>query len=191
MADSFRTDNGLIGITVSDESFRNLVKELDKVEPGLRVVFQKDLKDSLNPVKNSLLSKVPGSSPLSGMAPGVGKKPYIWKKPSSIVRTTFAKRAQEPGMISAVSIEFSDRRPNAALSILELAGTANLGKEKKGMTQRGLNMVKGLSTAGYGLKPGPGRFILPHWKNEQGRAFDIAGKLLVKYAARVGRRLSG
>lgn len=191
MAQSFRTDTGLIGITVSDESFRALVKELDKVEPGLRTVFQKELKDSLNPVKNALLGKVPGAPPLSGMSPGRGESPYIWKKPKGIVRTTFAKRAKEPGMISAVSIEFSDRRPNAALSILELAGTANKGKDGRGMSQRGLNMVKGLSTAGYGLKPGPGRFILPYWKNEQGRAFDIAGKLLEKYAARVGRRLSG
>jgi hypothetical protein len=191
MADSFRTDNGLIGITVSDESFRNLVKELDKVEPGLRVVFQKDFKDSLNPVKNSLLSKVPGAAPLSGMAPGKGSSPYIWKKPNSIVRTTFAKRAKEPGMISAVSIEFSDRRPNAALSILELAGTAGKGAAGKGMTQRGKNMIAGLQTAGYPLRQGPGRFILPNWKGEQGRAFEIAQRLLEKYAARVGRRISG
>ena len=191
MAESFRTDTGLVGITVSDESFRNLVKELDRVEPGLRVVFQKDLKDSLNPVRKSLLSGVPGASPLSGMAPGKGKPPYIWKKPNSIVRTTFAKRAKEPGMVGAVSIEFSDRRPNAALSILEHAGTANLGKDKTGMTQRGLNMVKGLQTAGYPLKAGPGRFILPNWKREQGRAFEIAERLLVKYAARVGRRIVG
>jgi hypothetical protein len=191
MAESFRTDNGLIGITVSDESFRNLVKELDKVEPGLRTVFQKDLKDSLNPVKNALLSQVPGGSPLSGMAPGRGQSPYIWKKPSSIVRTTFAKRAKEPGMVGAVSIEFSDRRPNAALSILELAGTAGKGKTGSGLSQRGRNMIQGLATAGYPLKSGPGRFILPNWKREQGRAFDIAQRLLEKYAARVGRRIVG
>ena len=191
MAESFRTDTGLVGITVSDESFRELVKELDRVEPGLRVVFQKELKDSLEPVKKSLLGKVPGQPPLSGMAPGVGRSPYIWKKPKGIVRTTFAARAKEPGMVGAVSIEFSDRRPNAALSILELAGTANKGADGSGMTQRGMNMVKGLSTAGYPLRSGPGRFILPNWKGEQGRAFDIAGKLLEKYAARVGRRISG
>lgn len=191
MAQSFRTGSGLIGITVSDESFRALVKELEQVEPGLRKVFQTELKDELNPIKNSLLGKVPVQSPLSGMAPGRGREPYIWKKPNSIVRTTFAKRAKEPGMISAVSIEFSDRRPNAALSILELAGTANKGKDGRGISQRGLNMVQGLRTAGYALKPGPGRFILPHWRNEQKRAFEIAGTLLEKYAARVGRRLSG
>jgi len=192
MAESFRTDNGLIGITVDDASFRKLVKELDQVEPGLRVVFQKELKDSLEPVKKSLLGKVPGQSPLSGMAPGVGRSPYVWKKPNGIVRTTFAKRAKEPGMVGAVSIEFSDRRPNAALSILELAGTAKQGKSSPpGWTQQGQNMVDGLASAGYPLRSGPGRFILPHWKGEQGRAFDIAGKLLTKYAARVGRRLSG
>jgi hypothetical protein len=191
MAQSFRTDTGLIGITVSDESFRNLVKELEKVEPGLRKVFQTELKDGLNPIKNTLLGKVPVQSPLSGMSPGRGESPYIWRKPNAIVRTTFAKRAKEPGMISAVSIEFSDRRPNAALSILELAGTANKGRDGKGMSQRGFNMVQGLRTAGHALKPGPGRFILPYWRNEQKRAFEIAGTLLEKYAARVGRRLSG
>jgi len=191
MADRFRVDSGLMGITVSDESFRRLVKDLEQVEPGLRKVFQDELKDKLNPVRNSLLGKIPTSPPLSGMAPGVGQSPYIWKKPSSIVRTTFAKRAKEPGMIGAVTIEFSDRRPNAALSILELAGTANKGRDGGGMTQRGLNMVKGLQTAGYPLKQGPGRFLLPHWKGEQGRAISIAAKLLEKYAAMVGRRISG
>jgi hypothetical protein len=189
MAESFRTDNGLIGITVSDESFRQLVKELDRVEPGLRTVFQKELKDGLNPVKTSLLNKVPGGSPLSGMAPGKGESPYIWKKPNSIVRTTFAKRAKEPGMVGAVTIEFSDRRPNAALSILELAGTAGKGKTGSGLSQRGRNMIQGLATAGYPLRTGPGRFILPHWKNEQGKAFEIARRLLEKYAARVGRQI--
>ena len=190
MAESFRTDMGLIGITVSDESFRELVKELEKVEPGLRVVFQKELKDKLDPIKKSLLSKAPSSAPLSGFGTATAKSPYIWKKPSSIVRTTFAARAKEPGMVGAVTIEFNDRRPNAGLSVLETAGTTNEGKDFKGLTQRGRNMIKGLVSAGYPLKDG-GRFILPHWRGEQGRAIDIAGKLLEKYAARVGRRISG
>jgi hypothetical protein len=47
-----------------------------------------------------------------------------------------------------------------------------------------------LATAGYPLRSGPGRFILPHWKSEQGKAFEIARRLLEKYAAKVGRRIT-
>jgi hypothetical protein len=190
MADNFRVDSGLIGITVSDANFRQLVKELDQVEPGLRKVFQNELKEKLDSVRSSLAGKVPPQPPLSGMAPGVGISPYIWKTPQSIVRTTFAKRAKEPGMIGAVSIEFSDRRPNAALSILELAGTVNMGRDGRGLTPQGRAMIRNLN-AKHPLRAGPGRFILPNWAAERSRALDIARQLLEKYAAKVGRRISG
>ena len=88
-----------------------------------------------------------------------------------------------------MSIQFNDRRPNAGLSILELAGTANIGKDKGGLTQRGRNMIRGLDTAGYPVKKGLGRFVIPEFKEKQGEATRIAVGILERYAAKVNRRL--
>ena len=176
-----------MGVTIDEANFRTLIKELNAYEPGLRTVMQKELKTRLNPVKDAIASKIPGSAPLSGFSPGVGDSPYIWRKPRATVKTTFAARAKEPGAVSAIFFQFADSRPNAGLAIMEFAGQARVGKKKQGLTPQGAAMIRNLD-ARYPIR-GLGRFVIPEGQKQQGRAVEITMKVLREYAAKVGRRL--
>jgi hypothetical protein len=176
-----------MGVMIDENTFRTLIKELNDFEPGLRAVMQKDLKDRLNPVKTAIANKIPGQPPLSGFSPGQGSSPYIWRKPNATVKTTFAKRAKEPGAVSAIFFQFADRRPNAGLSIMEFAGQARIGKNKSGLTPQGAAMIRALDGR-YPIR-GLGRFVIPEGQRQRGRAVEITTKVLREYAAKVGRRL--
>lgn len=180
---------GLPGFVVSAENLQTVLKELKALEPNLRKELVAEMKDDIKPIGTDLLSKIPPAAPISGFSPTRGESPYVWRKPTMIVKTPFAKRAKQPGTFPVVSIQFNDRRPNAGLSILELAGTANIGKNKAGLTQRGRNMIKGLDTAGFPIKKGLGRFVIPEFKERQSEATRIAVGILERYAAKVNRRL--
>jgi len=180
---------GLPGFVVSAENLQVVLKELKALEPSLRKELVAEMKRDLQPVGKNLLSKIPGPAPLSGFSSTKGESPYIWRKPRMVVKTPFAKRAKKPGTFPVVSIQFNDRRPNAGLSILELAGSANIGKDKGGLTQRGRNMIKGLNTAGFTVKNGLGRFVIPEFKEKQAEVTRIAVGILESYAAKVNRRL--
>jgi hypothetical protein len=177
-----------VGVLIDEANFKNLIKELNAYEPGLRAVMQKDLKNRLNPVVKSIASKIPGQAPLSGFAKGKGSAPYIWQKPNSTVKTTFAARAKEPGAVSAIFFQFADRRPNAGLAIMEFAGQARVGKKRQGLTPQGAAMIRNLNSAGFPIR-GLGRFVLPEASKVRGRAVEITTKVLREYAAKVGRRL--
>jgi hypothetical protein len=176
-----------VGVLIDEENFRTLIKELNQFEPGLRAVMQKDLKNRLNPVLNAIKAKIPAQPPLSGFSPGVGNSPYIFRKPRSTVKTTFAARAKEPGAVSAIFFQFADSRPNAGLAIMEFAGNARVGKNKQGLTPQGAAMIRNLDRR-YPIR-GLGRFVLPEAGKVRGKAVDIVTKVLTEYAAKVGRRL--
>lgn len=189
MAQQTRT-GGLPRFVVSAENLKDVLRELRQLDPALRKELRDEMKDAIKPLGASVAAKIPSAPPLSGFAPSVGESPYIWRKPRMTVRTPFAKRASKPGAsYPVVSVKFADRRPNAGLSILELAGSRNIGKEKGGLTQRGRNMITGLSTAGYNVKGGLGRFAIPEFKTKQPQAERIAREILTRFAAKVNRRL--
>jgi hypothetical protein len=181
---------GLPRFVVSAENLKDVLRELRNLDPALRKELRDEMKGAIAPLGSSILAKIPSAPPLSGFASNVGESPYIWRKPRMAVRTPFAKRASKPGAAyPVVSLQFADRRPNAALSILELAGSRNIGKNKGGLTQRGRNMIKGLSTAGYNVKAGLGRFAIPEFKTKQPQAERLAREILGRFSAKVNRRL--
>jgi hypothetical protein len=187
MGDMAKQPPAFMGVVIDEENFRGLIKELNAYEPGLRKVMQDDLKKRLNPVKDAIAGKIPGASPLSGFAKGNGTSPYIWGKPRATVKTTFSARAKEPGAVSAIFFQFADRRPNAGLAIMEFAGQANVGKNKRGLTPQGAAMIRALNSR-FPIR-GYGRFVIPEGRKQQGRAVEITTKVLREYAAKVGRRL--
>lgn len=189
MAESFRT-SGLPGIAVDSRNLANVLRELRNLEPNLRKELVKEMKSEIMPVGKALEASIPGAPPLSGFAPGQGSSPYIWKKPRMTVRTPLAKKAKLPGFYPVVSIRFNDRRPNAGLSILELAGTRNIGKNKGGLTPQGAAMIRNLN-ARYPVKGGLGRFLIPEFKEKRAEANKAAIRVLNKFAAKVGRRMRG
>jgi hypothetical protein len=178
---------GLPGFVVGAENLSVVLKELRALEPDLRKQLVSEMKSEIRPIADDLLSKIPSAPPLSGFG-SRAKSPYIWKKPGVSVATPFAKRAKEPGTFPVVSIQFNDRRPNAGLSILELAGTRNIGRAKGGLTPQGAAMIRNLNGR-YPVKGRLGRFVIPEFIPKRAEATRIAVTILNKFAKKVGRRL--
>jgi hypothetical protein len=177
---------GLPGFAISAENLDVVLRELRALEPNLRKELVAEMKAGVKPIGSALASKIPTNAPLSGFAPGNNaSSPYVWRKPSMIVKTPFAKKAKKPGFYPVVSIQFNDRRPNAGLSILELAGTRNIGRAKGGLTPQGAAMIRNLPPMRNGL----GRFVIPEFTSKQAEATRIAVQILEKFAQKVGRRL--
>lgn len=182
---SFRA-GGLPGFVVSADNLQQVLSELKKLDPNLRKELVAEMKSGVKPIASALASAIPSQAPLSGFAPGNNaSSPYVWRKPSMSVRTPFARKAKIPGFYPVVSIQFNDRRPNAGLSILELAGSRNIGRAKNGLTPQGAAMIRNLPP----MRKGLGRFVIPEFKEKQAQAQRIAVGILEKFAAKVNRRL--
>ena len=189
MAQQFRTGS-LPGFTVSAENLQLVLRELRAAEPQLRKELVDEMKEGIKPIGASLLANIPSAPPLSGFSPTVGSSPYVWRKPRMSVRTPLSKRPRKGGTFGVVSIQFDDRRPNAGLSILELAGTTGVGRAKQGLTPAGQAMIRNVSSR-YPVRKGLGRFVIPDFKDKKVDATRIAVNILKKYAERVNRRLKG
>ena len=186
MAQSTRV-RGLPGFVVEAENLGVVLRELRAADANLRKELVSEMKSGIQPIANDLLSKIPTTPPLSGFG-AQGKSPYIWKVPAVAVRTPLAKRSREPGTFPVVSIQFNDRRPNAGLSILELAGTANIGRLKGGLTPQGTAMIRNLNKV-YPVQGKLGRFVIPEFASKRAEATRIAVRILDKFARKVSRRL--
>jgi hypothetical protein len=162
-----------------------LRNELRNIEPALVNQMRRELRSDLKPLATSLASGIPSKSPVSGFSGKNAQSPYIWKKPSVKVDTDL--RPRFPGT-SLLVIRFKDARPNAGFSILERAGIINKGKDRKGNSYRGDNLVRGLQTAGFGLKD-RGRFVIPQFYERSGEAMAIAQAVILKYTAMVNVKL--
>lgn len=177
---------GLPGFVLSADNLTVVLKELRALEPNLRKELVAEMKAGVKPIASALAGKLPSQAPLSGFAPGNGaSSPYVYRKPSMIVKTPFAKKAKKPGFYPVVSIQFNDRRPNAGLSILELAGSRNMGRNKTGLTPQGAAMIRNLPP----MRKGLGRYVIPEFKEKQAEAQRIAVGILEKFALKVNRRL--
>ena len=172
-------------LTLKTQDYRSLLQELQAVQPGLVNELKKEFRSELQPVAKKLAGNIPSKSPLSGFTKREGGElPYLWRKPNpSIAVAGRAKRARRQKL---VAVQF--KQP--AFAIMELAGTANKGKDKGGMTQRGLNLVQGLRTAGYDLGD-RGRWVIPQWYKQEGNVRMIAAKIIEKYGQKVSRKLKG
>lgn len=171
--------------TVTPQDYTAILKELKSVDSGLVNELRRELRSELQPIAKALAGNAPAKSPLSGFTKGRGGElPYLWRKPTASI--SVSGRAKPGRTKSLVAIKF--KQP--AFNILELAGTANKGKDKGGMTQRGRNLVQGLQTAGYGLGDG-GRWVIPQFYRQESSVATIAAKVLSKYADKVNRKLKG
>jgi len=171
--------------TLKPQDFNALIKELRAVDKELLNEMRRDFRSDLQPIAKGLANGAPSKSPLSGFTKAKGAQaPYLYRKPSASVKVS--TRARPGKAQNLVAIRFGQ----PALSILELAGVSNVGKDKAGMSQRGLNMVKGLQTAGYGLGD-RGRFVIPQFYQKESAVRAIAIRILKKFGDKVSRRLKG
>lgn len=177
--------------TVSAVGLSNVLKELRQLDPNLRKYLQAELKRDLKPYANDLAKKSPPQSPISGFgARAKSDSIYRWGPVNGSVVTPLGKRAKKPGFYPVASMKFTTRgKGKAGFEILELAGTVNRGRDRKGMTWRGNNLVRGLQSAGYPMK-GLGRFILPKAGDNWREVSAIAIRIIEKFTKLVNRRIS-
>ena len=175
--------------TIRAADLRVLLAELKQVDPGLRRALQKEMRDDLKPFAKELAATAPPSSPLSGFAKGVAKTPrYTYTTPLSSVKTPLGKRASKPGFFPVVSMGFRGRSKTAGFNIFELAGTANIGRKKQGLTPQGRAMIRNLN-AKFPVIDGLGRFIIPQAKKDSDEPVKVARRIIEKYVALVNRRI--
>jgi hypothetical protein len=172
-------------MTIKQDDFQALIRELKKVDADLYNEFRKEFRSEMKPLADKLANNIPKQSPLSGFAGKNGAEmPYLWRKVNPSITVGSRSRGRNRATREVVSINFKQ----AAFSILELAGVANKGKTKAGMTHRGLNLVRGLEKVGYPLGD-RGRWVIPQYYKEQGAVRDKAIKILQKYGDKVSRKL--
>jgi len=171
--------------TLKPQDFNSLIKELRAVDKELINEMRREFRSDLQPIAKSLATGAPAKSPLSGFTKARGASaPYLYRKPSASVKVS--TRARPGKAQNLVAIRFGQ----PALTILELAGVSNVGKNKGGMTQRGFNLVQGLRTAGYSLGD-RGRFVIPQFYKKESAVRAIAINILKKFGDKVSRRLKG
>lgn len=177
--------------TVAAADLKVLLTELRQLDPNLRKHMQAEMRKELKPFSNSLAKKSPAQSPLSGFGfRAQSDSIYRWGSVSGLISTPMGKRAKKPGYYPVVSMKFKSRgKGKAGFEILELAGTKNKGKDRKGMTWRGENLVRGLQTAGYPIQGGLGRFIIPEAKKDAPEVSRIALTVIEKFVKLVNRRI--
>jgi hypothetical protein len=178
--------------TIQAADLKVVLAELRRVDPDLRKTLQKEMRSELRPYVSGLANGIPKQSPLSGF--GADAKPdsiYRWGAVGGSVITPLGKRAKKPGFYPVVSMKFKSRGSGkAGFEILELAGSVNRGKDRKGMTYRGLNLIQGLETAGFNVQQGLGRFLIPQSKKDSREVTQIARRIIEKFVAQVNRRIS-
>ena len=175
--------------TIKAADLRVLLAELKNVDPGLSKALQKEMRDDLKPFAKSLADKAPSSSPLSGFAKGTAKEArYTYTTPLASVKTPLSRRSKRPGFYPVVSMGFRGRSKTAGFNIFELAGTANIGRKKQGLTPQGRAMIRNLN-ARFPVLEGLGRFVIPEAKKDSDVPVMVARKIIEKYVALVNRRI--
>jgi hypothetical protein len=175
--------------TVKASDLKVLLAELRNVDPGLRKALQKEMRDDLKPILSKLQAGIPKQSPLSGFSKSVASETYSWSSVSGRTLTPLGKRAKKRGFFPVVSMSFRSRGDSAGFEIMELAGTRNIGKQKKGLTPQGRGMIRALNAVAP-VQGGLGRFVIPQAKEQAGAATSIARRIIEKYVAIVNRRIS-
>jgi len=162
-----------------------VVKELRTLDRELYNTLRRELKAELSPVSKKIQSNIPSKAPLSGFAKRNATGPeglrYTWQKPTAGVNTDLGnpKRAAS-GLTPLVSLFYRDKGGTAGFSILELAGSKNIGRFKNGL----------MAKKGFPLGD-RGRWVIPQYYKMQPQVREKAIKILQKYGDKVSRRLSG
>jgi len=121
-------------IRIKQADYAKLQRELKDLDKDLFNEFRRVMRAEMKPYADQLKSKVPSTSPLSGMGRKAryarqsfdDRKPFVYKKPTvriSVGTGRIPKDSKAKG-VSIVSLVFSDKRPFSAFSVMETAGAA-------------------------------------------------------------------
>jgi len=164
------------------------IRTLKTIDPESHKAFQESFKTQAKQIGRELKENIPRANKVpSGFQPRNAAEGsfYVYKKPSMSIVMGARHRGSRRRSRPVIKIVFSDRRPTAGFSILELAGTEN----RNGITYRGRNLIRGLRTKGMPLKDG-GRFVIPEFYDRRPEILRMAELILLRYAKRVNADLA-
>jgi hypothetical protein len=170
-----------------------VVKELRDLDRELYNTLRRELKQELSPVSKKIQANIPSKAPLSGFAKnnatGAEAQRYTWRKPVAGINTDLGnpKRAIS-GLTPLVSLFYKDSGGTAGFTILELAGSKNIGRFKSGVTPQGAAMIRNIN-AKYPQRSSSGRFVLPFARPQVPRMAKAVETIIAKFAKRIGRKL--
>lgn len=176
-----------------ESNVQQVVRELKGVEGGLYKQLRADLRETLKPTLVELQARIPSQAPLSGFSRNKATGPealrYTWAKPNAKVITDLGNPKQAAGgQIPLVSLNFKDAKNTAGFTILELAGSKNIGRFKRGLAPQGRAMIDALNQR-YPQRSSSGRFVLPYARPQRPRMVAAVTEIIVRYAEKIGKRL--
>lgn len=148
---------------------------------ALTTQFSKDFRTRLNPVVKSLSATIPSQPPLSGLDRDVVRPPWGWKKPRGTVRASKGKRPRPNRPSTAVGIAFKSPKNYGAFYITALATRAR--------SPQGRAFLNNLENAGFGVKGGLGRSVIPAFKTKEDQVADIAKSVVEDWIQFINRNL--
>lgn len=167
--------------TLKKSDVEAVLRELKNVDTALVNEFRKSFRTDLKPVNESIRSKIPSEAPLSGFTKKSGTAPYVFARPTASVKVN---TRHKPGrsFSNLVTTRFTDRRPNAGFSVMELAGSKSGGN-----TPQGRALISALNSRAP-IRQGLGRFAIPEWKKKGPDVERIARNILEKFSKQVNRK---
>jgi hypothetical protein len=174
-------------------SVQAFVKELRDLDKELYKQLRREIKGELTPVSKAIQAKIPSKAPLSGFAARNARGPmgdvYTWRKPTAGINTDMGTPAKAAsGLVPLVSLFYRDQKGTAGFTILELAGSRNVGRFKKGLAPQGRAMIESLNKV-YPQRSTSGRFALPYARPQVPKMRSAVEKVLVSFAKKINRRL--
>lgn len=164
--------------TLKKTDFDVVLRELKTMDKQLVNELRKSFRTDLKPVNESIRATIPTESPLSGFSKNVGSSPFIYSRPTASVKVN---TRHKPGRAfsNIVTTRFTDRRPNAGFSILELAGS-----KSQGNTRQGRAMIQAINSK-FPIRQGLGRFAIPEWKKKGPEVEKITRDILKRFSQKV------
>lgn len=164
---------------------RWLLKGLRSLDKDIFNEMRREFRSAVRPTARELAANIPYKSPVSGISPNAkyarqsldDRAPYVWKKPSMSIEVGSISRGYRKGRQKTqpvLRIRFTDKRPNAAFSVLERAS--------KGRLAESVNQLNPFGDRG--------RWVIPQFYKKQGELFGVARQILMAYAKKYSLQIA-
>jgi hypothetical protein len=159
----------MVAVEIDQTAIRALRKELNALEPGLANYMGREIKQSLNGVKDVIQARMPKQSPLSNLVRGQ----KVWS-PSKVSLSVSAAA----GFGKPMAIISAEGRPNPAMAkIVEFAGK---GKKDYVSGNRGRALIRNLD-ARQSSRPKEGRYFFSAYRLRRPEMLQNIERVINKY----------
>jgi hypothetical protein len=180
----------ILSFDIRDLDIDRALYHLRNTDKDLYNQMRRDFRTAVKPIAKELQGNIPrGGSPLSGMSRSPRKartmksadqrSPYVWKLPATKIDIG-SRRSGRRGTKSVARIQFLDKRPFSAFSILETA--------RQSSTPRGQNMIAGITSKFP--NNGKGRWVIEQFYDRRQEMVRIGRRVVAKYSRSITKKIA-